>query len=71
MLELNPKYITDENGNKVSVIIPFDEYKTMMEELEELYDAKLYDEAKHESDGFVPIDKAFQMIEEKRNDLHD
>ena len=71
MLELNPKYITDENGNKVSVIIPFDEYKTMMEELEELYDSKLYDEVKNDRDVFVPIYKAFQMIEEKRNDLHD
>lgn len=38
----------------------------MMEELEELYDINLYDEAKKSNEPSTPIDEAFKMIEAKR-----
>ncbi len=40
-----PQYITDNKGNRVSVIIPLGEYQKIMEELEELEDIRLFDEA--------------------------
>ncbi|NPA36167.1 MAG: hypothetical protein GXO47_04895 [Chlorobi bacterium] len=46
-----PQFITDEKGNKISVILPLDEYEKILEELEELEDIRLYDEAKKEDDG--------------------
>ena len=49
--DINPHFITDTLGNKVSVVLSMDEYKTIMEELEELEDVKLYDEAKKEDTG--------------------
>ena len=45
------QYITDEQGNKVAVILPIQEYEKMCEDLDELEDIRLYDQAKHEDDG--------------------
>ena len=51
MLTVHPKYITDSAGKKISVILPMKDFKAIMEELEELEDIKLYDEAKKEDTG--------------------
>ena len=51
MLTLHPQYIKDSNGNKSMVILPAQEFDTIMEELEELEDIKLYDEAKKNDTG--------------------
>jgi hypothetical protein len=42
------------------------DFKAIMEELEELEDIKLYDEAKKSNETSIPIDEAFKMIEAKR-----
>jgi PHD/YefM family antitoxin component YafN of YafNO toxin-antitoxin module len=51
MLTVHPQYITDANGEKSLVILPAKEFDTLMEELEELEDIRLYDEAKKEDTG--------------------
>jgi hypothetical protein len=51
MQTLQPQYITDNTGKKISVVLPIKEYKTLLEELEELEDIRLYDEAKKEDTG--------------------
>ena len=51
MLTVHPQYIKDTNGNKSLVILPAKEFDTLMEELEELEDIKLYDEAKKSDTG--------------------
>ncbi len=38
----------------------------MLEELEELEDIRLYDEAKKSNEVSIPIDDAFKIIEAKR-----
>lgn len=45
------QYITDEQGNKVAVVVPIEEYEKMKKEIEELEDIYLYDQAKKEDDG--------------------
>lgn len=62
----NPQYITDNKGKKLSVVLPMKEYKKMMEELEELEDIRLYDEAMADNQPSMPIDQAFALIEAKR-----
>ncbi len=62
----NPQYITDSQGKKLSVVLPIKEYQKMLEDLEELDDLRLYDEAMALNEPSIPIDKAFQQIEEKR-----
>ena len=51
MTVLHPQYIKDSNGNTSMVVLPINEFKTIIEELEDLEDIKLYDEAKKEDTG--------------------
>lgn len=66
MLTVHPQYITDNTGKKISVVLPIKDFKAIMEELEELEDIKLYDEAKKSNEPSIPIDEAFKLIEAKR-----
>ena len=66
MITVNPQYITDKKGKKISVVLPLKDFKAIMEELEELEDIKLYDEAKKSNEPSIPINDAFKMIEAKR-----
>ena len=66
MLTVHPQYITDNAGRKISVVLPMKEFKTIMDELDELEDIRLYDEAKASKGPSIPIDDAFKMIEAKR-----
>ena len=66
MRTIHPQYITDDKGKKLSVVLPIEEYNTLLEELEELEDIRLYDEAKASDEPSIPIDEAFKMIEVKR-----
>ena len=61
-----PQYITDNKGNKLSVVLPIKEYKKILEDLEELDDIRLYDEAMAGKETSIPVDKAFKLIEAKR-----
>lgn len=48
---MEARYIVDEDGKRVSVILPIEEYERMVEELEEFEDilaSRAYDEAKAE-----------------------
>jgi hypothetical protein len=60
------QFITDKQGKKISVVLPIKDYKAMLEELEELEDIRLYDEAKKSNEVSIPIDDAFKIIEAKR-----
>lgn len=66
MVTLKPQYITDNMGKKVSVVLSIDDFKGIMEELEELEDIRLYDAVKKSKEPSVPFEEAFKMIEEKR-----
>lgn len=67
MLTLHPQYITDINGLKLSVVLPMTDFKAILEQLEELEDVKLYDEAQLKDETSLPIDEAFSIIEANRN----
>jgi hypothetical protein len=66
MVTVHPQYITDKAGKKISVVLPIKDFNAIMEELEELEDIKLYDEAKKSNEPSIPINDAFKMIEAKR-----
>jgi len=36
MEALHPKYVTDDTGKKVAVLLPIDEYEEMLEDLHDL-----------------------------------
>lgn len=67
MLTIHPQYIKDAQGNKTMVVIPAKEFDALMEELEDLEDVRIYDEAKEQDNGErIPMDEAFKAIETKR-----
>jgi PHD/YefM family antitoxin component YafN of YafNO toxin-antitoxin module len=67
MLTVHPQYINDANGNKSLVVLPAKEFDSMMEQLEDLEDVRLYDKAKKRKQVFTDAETAFQRIEAERN----
>jgi hypothetical protein len=66
MLILHPQYIKDTSGKSL-VVLPQSEFDTLIEELEELEDIRLYDDAKKNDTGErIPMEDAFKIIEENR-----
>ncbi|GAB2486655.1 hypothetical protein [Algoriphagus taiwanensis] len=51
MKTLNPQFIKNEKGEKALVVLPIEEFDAILEELEELEDIRLFDEAKKEDTG--------------------
>ena len=48
---MNLQVLIDSNGKKSMVILPVKEFETIMEELEDLEDVRLYDQAKKVDTG--------------------
>lgn len=67
MLTINPQYLKDENGDKSLVVLSAKEFEAIMEELEDLEDVRLYDEAKNVDTGErIPMNEVFDKIEAER-----
>ncbi len=67
---MGAQYVVDENGKRVSVILPVEEYERMVEELEDLEDAKAVDEVRaavaRGEDEFVPYEQAREEMAKGR-----
>jgi hypothetical protein len=67
MLTIHPQYIKDIDGNKSWVVLPTNEFDRIMEELEDMEDIRLYDEAKgHDTGERISMNEAFATIEANR-----
>ena len=58
--ELNPQYITDENGEKISVVLPMAKFEELIEDIEDL--AAI---AERREEPTIPHD---ELIEELKQD---
>lgn len=62
------RYVTDEDGKRVEVIMPVEEYERLIEALEDLDDVRIYDEAKaeieREGSDPIPLEQAMREIRE-------
>ncbi|NBC29236.1 MAG: hypothetical protein GVY29_04500 [Spirochaetes bacterium] len=63
MTELHPQFVIDENRNRKAVMLPIDEWRKIVDELEELDDIRAYDEAKEGSQDSVPLERALREID--------
>jgi len=63
MLTIDPKFITDRAGKKISVILPIKDFEAMMDQLDDIEDVRSYDAAKMSKESSIPIDEAFEMID--------
>ena len=67
MPDIHPQFIKDSAGENL-VVLSQREFDTLMEEIEELEDIRLYDETKkRDDDERIPVKDAFLSIEAKRN----
>lgn len=65
MLPLHEKYIVDEKGNRVGVLINMERYKKLLAELEELESIRIFDAAKASKDDVISFEQAVMEIEHK------
>jgi len=65
MATLHPQYFTDTAGIKM-VVLPAKELHSLIEQLEELQDIRMFDSANMVNEPSVPLDQAFNQIEAKR-----
>lgn len=63
------QFIEDNQGKRIAVLMPIDQYNKMLEQLEDIDDIKAYDAAKAKDDEIISFDQAVNEIEAKRNDL--
>ena len=65
---MNGRYVVDENGKRVAVLLEIEEYERMIEEIEELEDILAYKEAKaaleNGDDEAIPLEQAMREIRE-------
>ncbi|MFT4205365.1 MAG: hypothetical protein QM610_15785 [Chitinophagaceae bacterium] len=60
---ITPQFITDNKGNKLSVLLSVKDYEALLDELEELEDIRAYDKAKKKEQTFIPAEELYQKIE--------
>ena len=65
-VDLKGRYVVDETGNRVAVLIDIEQYQKVLEALEELESIRAYDEAKASGDEIISFDQAIREIENQR-----
>ncbi len=60
------RWVVDEEGNRVAVVIDLKTYRKMLSDIEELAAARAFDAAKAAGDEAVPFEEAVAEIEHSR-----
>ena len=63
MNNFSEKYLVDQNGKQIAVVLDIVDYKKLLEELEELDAIRAYDKAKASEDEIISFDQAIDEIE--------
>ena len=64
MIQIHPQYIVDASAQRRAVVLSMEEWERLLEELEELADVRLFDEAKRTPEEEIPFELAMREIEE-------
>lgn len=60
------QFLTNDKGEKIAVVIGIEEYKKLLEELEDLEDIRAYDEAIASGETPIPFEQAIAEIKRSR-----
>ena len=63
MMTLKERFIVDENGQRVGVLLDIEDYRRLLGDVEELEAIRAYDAAKASGDEAVPLEQALAEIE--------
>jgi len=66
MIALKERFVVDEKGDRVGVLLDIEEYRRLLEELEELESLRAFDAAKASADEAIPFEQAVSEIEKNR-----
>jgi PHD/YefM family antitoxin component YafN of YafNO toxin-antitoxin module len=66
VISLRERYVVDDKGNRVSVVLDISDYQRLLEEVEELESIRAYDAAKASKDEAIPFEQAVSEIEKRR-----
>ena len=58
-----PRFVLDETGNKVAVVLPIDVYEELVEQLEQQDDLKAIDEAMKDSERITWKQVKTELVE--------
>ena len=58
MITLKERFIVDKNGQRVGVLLDIEDYRQLLEEVEELEAIRAYDAAKASGDEAIPLEQA-------------
>jgi hypothetical protein len=64
MLQPKERFIIDEKGQRIGVLLDIEDYQRLLEELEELEAIRAYDAAKASGDEVLPLEQALAEIEQ-------
>ena len=64
--DLKEHYIVDAEGNRRQVVLDINDFRKLLEQLEELASLRAYDTAKASGDDVVAFDQAVDEIERDR-----
>lgn len=64
MIDPKERYGVDEKGNRVAVLLDMEEYRKLLEELEELEVIRAFDAATASDDEAIPLEQAVEEIEQ-------
>ncbi|MCP4405488.1 MAG: hypothetical protein GY801_50325 [bacterium] len=64
MLTLHPEYVVNEHQETKAVLLPFDEWQQILEDMEELEDIRAYDEVKAQPLECIPFEQALHEIQQ-------
>jgi Antitoxin Phd_YefM, type II toxin-antitoxin system len=65
MNQLGERYIVDQDGKRIAVILSIEEYERLLEVLEEQDEIRAFDEAIASGDEEVPLDEVIAKFESR------
>ncbi|MFN7016330.1 MAG: hypothetical protein ACK4P5_04075 [Fimbriimonadales bacterium] len=66
MQRLGERYVVDEQGQPVAVLLEMEVFQQLVDALEELEAIRAYDEAKASGEAPLPLEQAIEAIERAR-----
>ena len=66
MVNAKERYVTDDQGNRIAVLLEVEEYRRLLDALEELESIRAYDTAVAVREDAIPFDKAVEELKRDR-----
>ena len=66
MTKVKERFVVDDQGNRMEVVLPIDDYEKLLEAHEEREAIRAFAAAKAEADEALPAERPFAEIEKRR-----